>query len=285
MKMLNITLFTDPMMGLSYESEPFLRRLETHFPHQIRFTTVMGGLVRSVYDWLDPQELTEFGDAEAIRRYNARLAKIYEAEQNITGLPIKMPKLDLFAPERPSSLPLNLAYKAAQLADIGKADAFLYRLRYATIVEVRSTNDLEVILDVVRTVGIDEKRFLQHYQNGAAQLALEQDFAYRQALGIRGLPAYLLEMDGKKILLNGVVDFDGFAQAICQLSDGKLTPQAPTLSEQTLANLLAHHPLISLIELQHAFQVDENKVRSVLAPFITRGEVRWMPNPAFVCVA
>ena len=282
--MLEITVFTDPMMGLSYESEPFLRRLETHFPKQIRFRFVMGGLVRNVYNWLDPQELAELGYAEAIRRYNARLAKIYEAEQPITGLPISMPKLDLFAPDRPSSLPLNLAYKAAQQADAEKADAFLYRLRYATIVEVRPTNALAVILDVVRAVGIDEQAFLHHYQNGTAQQALEQDFAYRRRLGVQSLPAYLLTLDGKEILLNGVIDFDGFLRAIQQLSGGKLKPQTPELNEQTLAALLAKHPLISLIELQHAFQADEEKVRSAVQPFIARGSVQQMPNPAFVCV-
>ncbi|WGE89692.1 hypothetical protein [Actinobacillus arthritidis] len=49
--MLKITVFTDPMMGLSYESEPFLRQLETHFPNQLQFAYVMGGLVRNVADW------------------------------------------------------------------------------------------------------------------------------------------------------------------------------------------------------------------------------------------
>ena len=36
-----------------------------------------------------------------------------------------MPDLHLFDEQHRSSLPLNLAYKAAQLADIDKADEFL----------------------------------------------------------------------------------------------------------------------------------------------------------------
>lgn len=48
--MLKITTFTDPMMGLSYESEPFLRQLETHFSQQICFVYAMGGLVENVTD-------------------------------------------------------------------------------------------------------------------------------------------------------------------------------------------------------------------------------------------
>ncbi|WGE48991.1 DsbA family protein [Actinobacillus equuli] len=273
--MLKITVFTDPMMGLSYESEPFLRQLETHFPHQLQFAYVMGGLVRNVADWLLPNEI--------LAEYNARLARIYEAEQAISGLPISMPNLNLFTAERPSSLPLNLAYKAAQLAESCKADAFLYRLRYATIVEVRPTNDLNEILEVVLAVGIDESLFLRHFQDGSAQAQLEQDFALKDRLDVRGLPAYLFEFEGKKILVNGVLNFAQFTQIIRQISDGKLQPQAPKLTQETLSALLAKHPVISLIELQYAFNASEAEVRLMLADFLAKDEVKWMNNPAFIC--
>ncbi|SUT85810.1 DSBA oxidoreductase [Actinobacillus ureae] len=227
----------------------------------------MGGLVRNVADWLLPNEtLAEYND-------NARLARIYETEQAISGLPISIPNLNLFTAERPSSQPLNLACKAAQLADSSKADAFLYRLRYPTIVEVRSTNDLNEILEVVRTVGIDESLFLRHFQDGSAQAQLEQDFALKDRLGVRVLPAYLSEFEGKKLLVNGVLNFAQFTQIIQQISDGKLQPQAPKFTRETLSALLAKHPVISLIELQYAFNVSEVEVRSVLADFEKRGEM------------
>lgn len=149
----------------------------------------MGGLVRNVANWLLPNE--------TLAEYNARLARIYETEQAISGLPISIPNLNLFTAEHPSSQPLNLACKAAQFADSSKADAFLYRLRYPTIVEVRPTNDLNEILEVVRTVGIDESLFLRHFQDGSAQAQLEQDFALKDRLGVRVLPAIYLNLKGK----------------------------------------------------------------------------------------
>lgn len=36
--MIHIEIFIDPIMGLSYESEPFLRYLETHFEGKITFS-------------------------------------------------------------------------------------------------------------------------------------------------------------------------------------------------------------------------------------------------------
>lgn len=125
-------------MGFSYEMEPIYRKLETHFGEQIKFRYVMGGLVRDVYQLIQPQELTK-GRAEGIRLYNARLTKIYEEEEKISGMPIDMRDFHLFSEECTSSLLLNLAYKAAELTAPKLAEQFLYNLRYATIVERRQT--------------------------------------------------------------------------------------------------------------------------------------------------
>ena len=72
-------------------------------------------------------------------------------------MPINMDGFCLFSTEQTSSLPLDLAYKAAELTAPELADRFLYNLRYATIVETRSTTKLEEILKVVRQTGINEK--------------------------------------------------------------------------------------------------------------------------------
>ena len=148
--------FTDPMMGLSYECEPIFRKLETHFAGQIEFRYAMGLLVRDVRDFMIPSDYASTTE-QSIRNYNARLAKIYESEESISSMPINMDGFCLFSEEHTSSLPLNLAYKAAQLAAPTLADRFLYNLRYATIVDTRPTTHLEEILKVVRQTGIDEQ--------------------------------------------------------------------------------------------------------------------------------
>ena len=58
---IKLLTFTDPMMGLSYECEPIFRKLETHFPGEIEFRYVMSGLVRNVYDFVDPVDLPNGG--------------------------------------------------------------------------------------------------------------------------------------------------------------------------------------------------------------------------------
>ena len=62
MNKITLTTFTDPMMGLSYECEPVMRKLETHFAGQIEFHYVMGLLVRNVHDFMMPED---YADTEA----------------------------------------------------------------------------------------------------------------------------------------------------------------------------------------------------------------------------
>ena len=270
-----LTTFTDPMMGLSYECEPIFRKLETHFAGKIEFRYVMSGLVRNVYDFVDPDDMPKGKDV-AIRKYNARLAKIYESEESILGMPINMTNFQLFSTKHTSSMPLNLAYKAAQLADEEKANQFLYNLRYATIVDTKPTTQREEILEVVRQTGLDEEKFCLHFDGGAAQKALEQDLSLGQKLGIHSLPAYFVQYDNQKnLLIQSLIGYAAFVSVFAELTDGKIKPQPVSPNEEHLRVLFDRHPLISPIEIREAFDLsDMEEVRNIIQPFILAGKVK-----------
>ena len=273
MNKITLTTFTDPMMGLSYECEPIFRKLETHFAGQIEFKYSMGLLVRNVYELCDCNELAQ-SPALGLHHYNARLAKIYENEESISGMPINMDGFCLFSTEETSSLPLNLAYKAAQLTAPELADRFLYNLRYATIVDTRPTTKLEEILKVVRQTGINEKLFLQHYQDSSAETALDSDLTRMHALGIHTLPAYLLQYDGKQMVIKRLIGYDTFVAAIRQISDGCIYPQPVMQSLQSVSQLLEQHPLISPIEVREALDFHSiDDVRQFIQPLIDSREI------------
>ncbi|MBR3080463.1 MAG: DsbA family protein [Prevotella sp.] len=273
MNKITLTTFTDPMMGLSYECEPIFRKLETHFAGQIEFKYSMGLLVRNVYELCDCNELAQ-SPALGLHHYNARLAKIYENEESISGMPINMDGFCLFSTEETSSLPLNLAYKAAQLTAPELADRFLYNLRYATIVDTRPTTKLEEILKVVRQTGINEKQFLQHYQDSSAEAAMDSDLTRMHALGIHTLPAYLLQYDGKQMVIKRLIGYDTFVAAIRQISDGCIYPQPVMQSLQSVSQLLEQHPLISPIEVREALDFHSiDDVRQFIQPLIDSREI------------
>lgn len=273
MNKITLTTFTDPMMGLSYECEPIFRKLETHFAGQIEFRYSMGLLVRNVYELADCNELAQ-SPALGLHRYNARLAKIYESEESISGMPINMDGFCLFSTEETSSLPLNLAYKAAQLTAPELANRFLYNLRYATIVDTRPTTKLEEILKVVRQTGINEKMFLQHYEDSSAETALDSDLTRMHALGIHTLPAYLLQYDGKQMVIKQLIGYDTFVAAIRQISDSCIYSQPVMQSLQSVSQLLEQHPLISPIEVREALDFHSiDDVRQFIQPLIDSREI------------
>ena len=211
-----LTTFTDPMMGLTYEMEPIYDRLKQEYGDQIEFRWVMSLLVRDVSDFMTPRESAMESEA-GIRAYNARLAQIYKSEESIGGLSLNMEGFCLFDTEHRSSRPLNLAYKAAQLADPEKTDDFLINLRHATVVDCRPTTHQDEILDVVRSTGIDEEAFFQHFNDGSAETALERDLALTCSLGIHSLPTCLIQRGEKALLLRSFVHSD-YRIAICKLT-------------------------------------------------------------------
>ncbi|WP_455229326.1 DsbA family protein [Kingella denitrificans] len=274
MNRLKISVFTDPMMGLSYESEPFFRKLETHFGDRIEVQPIMSGLVRNVYDFVNPNDLTVSEDY-AIERYLPRLAAIYNAEQTISSMPIAMEKLDLFSTERTSSIPLNLAYKAVQRIAPGKAEAFLYRLRFATIAEVRPTTKLDELKRVAEQVGVNQTDFLTAYHSLETEAALAEDFRRREQLRLFRLPAYLFEYKWKTALAKGVLDDKALFELVEKITNGELKPQPPEATSENMKKLFERHPLINLIELRYAFDLtDENAVWGQVKPLLENGEIR-----------
>ena len=218
-----ITVFTDPMMGLSYESEPIREKLEASFKDKISFDYVMSLLVKDVSDFMIPEEIS-LGREKGIEVYNKRLAQIYKSEEKIGALPINMEGFALFSPEYPSSLPLNIAYHAVKIVSPEKAYNFLYNLRRATIVDTRPTTHTEELCAVAEKTGINKNDFLAEFNGNATRKALELDLKRTRSLGIYGLPAYLVEYNGNSLLLRGLANFDDFVSAISKVSDGKLTP-------------------------------------------------------------
>ena len=269
-----ITTFTDPMMGLSYECEPIFRKLETHFEENIEFKHVMSGLVRDVMDFVNPNDLI-YGKEEAIKRYNVRLAKIYESEESISNMPINMTNFHLFSITETSSIPLNLAYKAVQIIDSKKADLFLYNLRYATIVDCRPTTQVKEILKVVEKTNIDKDKFIKQYNDNTTKQELNKDFELLNYYGIHSLPAYLIEYKDKKVLVKSLIDYNSFVSIIYDITEGRIKPKKIAKSIELIRTLINKHSIISIIEIKEALDMtSSNEVISFIEPLVKKKEIQ-----------
>ena len=92
--------------------------------------------------------------------------------------------------------------------------------------------------------------------------------------GIDTLPSYLLQYNEKAILIKGLIGYDGFAQAIDRLTGGKVQPHGVKPTVNALREIIKRHPLISLIEIREAFDLNTNEeVMGLLKPLLSSGEI------------
>lgn len=255
MKKVTILHFTDPMMGLSYEMEPIFRKLETHFDEKIIFTNVMSVLVKNVFDFVNPADLSVSMNF-ALEKYLVKLAKIYESEEKISGMPILMKKCKIFSEKNLSSKPLNLAYKTALIVDKEKAENFLYNLRFATVVENRITTNFDEILKIAAESKIDAEKFKKVFENDAEK-ALEIDLSFCEKLFIRTLPTFLIEYDGEGKIFHGILSYENFVEIISEMTNKKIQSKNFLATEENLKKLLSRHQKISSLEIKFAFDFEK----------------------------
>lgn len=269
-----ITTFTDPMMGLSYESMPVLRKLETHFGDKIVFGTKMAGLVRDVYDFVDYNDLKMYGKKVALNKYKAKLAEIYLQEERIAGLPIIMNNFRLFDEKHTSSLPLNRAYKAVELLDKTKSEQFLYNLRYSTVVETNPTTHTDELVKVAVKTGLQADRFLKAYESEESKEALNKDFEIYKILNINTLPAYLLQYKDQAVLITSLAKYEDFIQVINKLTKKEIRGKRTKPTVQNIYDFVKIHPFISSNELTEAFGLnDTDELLRIVAPLVNKSKI------------
>lgn len=269
-----ITTFTDPMMGLSYESMPTFRKLETHFGDKIVFNTKMAGLVKNVYDLVDYNDLKLYGKKVALNKYKAKLAEIYLQEERIAHLPIIMNNFRLFDEEHTSSLPLNRAYKAVELLDKTKSEQFLYNLRYSTVVETNPTTHTDELVKVAVKTGLPKDQFLKAYESKKSQEALDKDFEIFKILNINTLPAYLLQYKDQAALITSLAKYEDFIQVINKLTKKEIRGKRTKPTVQNIYDFIKKHPVISSNEMIEAFRLKDNdELLGIIAPLVNKSKI------------
>ncbi len=246
-----ITNFTDPLCTWCWGLEPVFRKLETHFPGEIEFRYVMGGLVENIEEKWDPANGIGHADIPAINR---QIEAHWKDASRRHGMPVKGTGFTLFSREYPSTYPQNIAYKAAQMVDPKKADRFLRRMREASAAEYLHTSHADVLDSLAAEVGLDTAAFRKHIDDGSAEKAFREDLKLTRQYGVTGFPTCLVSYGAKNILLRGYNDYDTFVKVIEMASDGKVRPvQKLDTDDSKILDFIKTHGRLALAELKEAF--------------------------------
>lgn len=249
-----ITNFTDPLCTWCWGLEPIFRKLETHFPGEIEFRYVMGGLVENIEEKWDPAN--GIGHAD-IPRINQQIEAHWIDASRRHGMPVKGTGFTLFSREYPSTYPQNIAYKAAQMVDQTKADKFLRRMREASAAEYLMTSHDDVIDQLAAEVGLDVGKMREYIKDGSAEKAFKEDLKITRAFGVTGFPTCLVSYGDKQVLLRGYNDYDTFVKVIEMASDGAVKPVKDFKTDDNdIIDFIGSHGKLALAELKAAFDFD-----------------------------
>ncbi|HJF54048.1 MAG TPA: DsbA family protein [Limosilactobacillus coleohominis] len=265
MKKLVITTVADPMMGMLWETWPTMRQLETHYGEQLEFKFLSGQLVKNVYDLADQNVRQRFGDRVALNQYWVRLMQIYLQEEQIGNMPIYMGGNErLFDEHHLSSIPLNQGLLAIAGDQQPQLDQVLYEMQYDTVINNLQTNDIKYLTTLAQRFGFGAEEFKARYNSATIKQKLSNSEQARQQLQIDQLPAYLLTYQGKTFVVKGLPKYNDWQKLIQQVTNGAITEQTVKFDVATLAAFLNKHPHISQLELQTAFEVNEQAITDAL---------------------
>ena len=268
MKKLVITTVADPMMGMLWETWPTMRKLETHYGEQLEFKFLSGQLVKNVYDLVDPNVRKQFGDQVALNQYWVRLMQIYLQEEQIGNMPIYMGGNErLFDERHLSSVPLNQGLLTIAGDQQPRLDQVLYEMQYDTVINNLQTNDIKYLTTLAQRFGMDAEQFTTRYNSATIQRELDNSEQARRQLQIDQLPAYLLTYQGKTFVVKGLPKYGDWKKLIHQVTDGSIIEQMVKFDDAALDAFINKHPHISQLELQTAFDVNEQVITDALATF------------------
>ena len=268
MKKLVITTVADPMMGMLWETWPTMRKLEPHYGEQLEFKFLSGKLVKNVYDLVDQSVRQQFGDRVALNQYWVRLMQIYLQEEQIGNMPIYMGGNErLFDEHHLSSVPLNQGLLTIAGDRQPRLDQVLYEMQYDTVINNLQTNDIKYLTTLAQRFGMDAEQFTTSYNSAIIKRELDNSEQARRQLQIDQLPAYLLTYQGKTFVVKGLPKYADWKKLIQQVTDGSIIEQTVKFDVAALDAFINKHPHISQLELQTAFDVNEQVITDALATF------------------
>lgn len=249
-----ITLYyvTDPICSHCWALEPVLQRFIKQYGHYVKFTTVMGGLLKNWDGFADVKN--GIGSPSDVAGHWREV-----------GVHSRMPidgSLWLDNPVQ-SSYPPSRVFKVIQKTDEQLASIFLRRAREAVFAFNKNIGDNIVLIEILEKMGLDGQAIVAEADLSSSQELLEQDFALAGQLGVRGFPTIIMvneQNQGVKIVgARSLQDYvNGLSQVLASSEEPKAKPQ-PTLS-----HYLQKEGLLFSKEIEIMYDLVQSDVQSYL---------------------
>lgn len=239
----SIIYFTDPICSSCWGIEPHLRKLKLEYGDYFDLEYRMGGLLAdwSSYQGKDvrkPEDVATHWD-HAGRHYDMPIDGDIWLEDPLH-----------------SSYPAAIAFKAAQLQNARKANAFYRRIKEMVFMEKKNTTRIEHLKTAAVQTGLNPAQ-LESDMQGAAVEDFENDVKLARSFGIKGFPSILFsDANQQSYLLYGVKPYEELEEAML-----KWNPAAVKKSINTnYLNLFNCYPTMTTKE--YAVFTNKNKAEA-----------------------
>ncbi len=206
-KPLQVIYFTDPICSSCWGIEPQLRKLKQEYGDHFNIEYRMGGLLPSwnVYN------------SGAIAK-PSDVAHHWDEVSAYFEMPIDG-NVWLEDPLH-SSYPPSIAFIAAKMQDIAKADKFFRRIKEMVFLEKKNITRPEHLREAAKEAGLELDLFEKDLKDKANEL-FAADLDYAHSLGVRSFPTLFFTNEaGDQRMLKGVRSFDRFENIVLDLCPG-----------------------------------------------------------------
>ena len=202
-KKVKLIYFTDPICSSCWGIEPQLRKLKLEYGNNIDIEYRMGGLLPN---WSynsggisKPSDVAHHWDEVSIHY-----------DMPIDGDVWLEDPLD-------SSYPPSIAYKAAQLQDLDKADLFLREIREMVFLKKMNISRWEHLAVAAKNVGLNVEQLKIDFE-GKAKTLFEEDLKLAREYGVRGFPTFFfVDSLGNKETVYGSKPYAFYETAILKI--------------------------------------------------------------------
>jgi putative protein-disulfide isomerase len=169
----------DPMCSWCWGFRPVLLDLRKRLPRGIAFITRVGGLAPDSDEPMPP------GMREDLQATWRRI------QQTIPGTEFNLDFWKLTTPRRSTYPACRAAISARLMADL--EDRMTYGIQQAYYLQARNPSDVDTLVSVAQSIGLDAKEFEQRLLSPAIDQDLRNELALVRDMGVSSFPSLVIE--------------------------------------------------------------------------------------------
>jgi predicted DsbA family dithiol-disulfide isomerase len=264
-KPLEIYSVIDPLCPECWSLEPVLKKLQAQYGQYFTLRHFVSGSLESLNTYMPKRKGIKLAE---------HIAEKWVKTASQTGMSCDG---DVWL-ENPISAPYKttIAIKAAELQGKQAGLKFLRKLQEYLFLNKQNISNEDVLCEIARSVGIDEKEFLNDLSSDLAINAFKCDLKFSQEMNVTEIPTLIIfnnKADEEGIKISGCYSYEVYVEILREMYGLPMEP-AP-LPE--LEKFLRHYSFVATKEVSVVYQISTEEAEKRLKRLVLQQKVERVP--------